>query len=80
VKLRGRSAVITGASQGLGKTVAEAYVREGAHVLLAARNEGLLRRAADEVARRHATSAQRIETVPADVSQADGIERLLAAA
>jgi len=44
VKLAGRRAVITGASQGLGREIAEAYLREGADVVLCARDE----RAIDE--------------------------------
>jgi 3-oxoacyl-[acyl-carrier protein] reductase len=80
VKLRGRSAVITGASQGLGRSIAEAYVREGAHVLLAARGEALLRGAADELAGRRGAPDQRVEAVAADVSRAGGAERLVAAA
>ena len=35
--LEGRNAIITGASQGLGKAIAEHYLRAGANVLLCAR-------------------------------------------
>ena len=40
--LTGRGAIITGANQGLGKMIAEHYVRAGADVLLTARDEALL--------------------------------------
>ena len=33
--LQGRSAIITGANQGLGKVIAQAYVEAGANVLVA---------------------------------------------
>jgi NAD(P)-dependent dehydrogenase (short-subunit alcohol dehydrogenase family) len=39
-----RSAVITGANQGLGRAIAEHFVRAGASVLLTARGEDLLKR------------------------------------
>jgi 3-oxoacyl-[acyl-carrier protein] reductase len=42
MKLRGRGILITGANQGLGKAIAEECVRQGADVVLCARNAGLL--------------------------------------
>ena len=42
MNLRGRGVLITGANQGLGKAIAQACVREGAHVFLCARNRDLL--------------------------------------
>lgn len=38
MKLAGRNAIITGASQGLGLEIARAYIREGARVLVCARD------------------------------------------
>jgi NAD(P)-dependent dehydrogenase (short-subunit alcohol dehydrogenase family) len=38
MKLSGRNALITGASQGLGKAIAEHFLREGANVVLCARS------------------------------------------
>ena len=39
MKLLGLNALITGASQGLGRAIAEHYLREGANVVICARNE-----------------------------------------
>lgn len=39
MKLKGRNAIITGASQGLGKAIAEHFIREGANVVLCARSK-----------------------------------------
>jgi NAD(P)-dependent dehydrogenase (short-subunit alcohol dehydrogenase family) len=38
-RLKGRNAIITGASQGLGKAIAEHFIREGANVVLCARSK-----------------------------------------
>lgn len=77
MKLHGRSAIITGASQGLGQAIAEAYVSEGAHVLLTARGEALLRDTAGKLAGRRMVPDQRVEMVVADVSRPADVERLL---
>ena len=50
--LGGRVAFVAGASQGLGRAVAEALAAEGARVVLCARRESHLRAAAEEIAGR----------------------------
>jgi 3-oxoacyl-[acyl-carrier protein] reductase len=66
--LAGRSAVITGANQGLGRTIAEHFVRVGASVLLTARGEELLKQTAAEIAPLAVLPGQRVLTRVADVS------------
>ncbi|WP_218221907.1 SDR family NAD(P)-dependent oxidoreductase [Nesterenkonia sp. Act20] len=50
VDLRGRSAVVTGASSGIGVETARALARAGAHVVLAVRDVAAGRRAAEDMA------------------------------
>ena len=45
MNLENRNALITGGSQGLGKAIAEQFVREGANIVICARDEKLLSRA-----------------------------------
>lgn len=48
--LQGKTALVTGASQGIGRACALALARDGARVALAARNEGKLNDVAAEIA------------------------------
>jgi NAD(P)-dependent dehydrogenase (short-subunit alcohol dehydrogenase family) len=77
--LAGRNAIVTGASQGLGLAIAEAYVAAGASVLLCARSDAQL-----EVARRSlggkAGQGQIVDTERADVSNPQDVARLAARA
>ncbi len=74
MKLAGRNAVITGASQGLGRAIAREFLSEGANVLLCARGEDALREFAAEL-REDAPPGQRVlahrcdVSLPADVAE-----------
>jgi NAD(P)-dependent dehydrogenase (short-subunit alcohol dehydrogenase family) len=67
MKFAGKNVVITGASLGLGRALAQGFVREGAHVLLCARNAEPLERAAAEL-KTAATAGQKILWKICDVS------------
>ncbi len=71
-RLADRIAVITGGNGGLGLAMAEAFAREGAHLVLAARSEESLARAAANL------RAHGVETlaVPTDVGNPEDVERL----
>ncbi len=74
--LEGRTAIITGASQGLGKAIAQAYVAAGANVLLCARDAELLDQTRVEIAGQ-ASSGQAVVAVAADVSNPADVEQLV---
>jgi NAD(P)-dependent dehydrogenase (short-subunit alcohol dehydrogenase family) len=75
--LTGRAALVTGGSRGLGKAMATVFAQAGADVVVASRQEGPLRAAAEEI--RGATGA-RVEHVVADMTQRDDVRRLADAA
>lgn len=75
-KLAGRAALITGASQGLGLEIAAAFVREGADILICARDAALLEQARAQLA----ASGRRVIARTCDVSKPDEVAALVAAA
>lgn len=79
MKLAGRRALITGASQGFGAAVAKAFVAEGAHVMLCARDADRLELARQDIAQT-ATSGQTVLAMRADVSVSAEVDRLVTAA
>ena len=48
-KLEGKKVVVTGGGRGLGASMAEKFVKEGASVLIAGRNESVLKATADKI-------------------------------
>jgi 3-oxoacyl-[acyl-carrier protein] reductase len=66
--LSGRSAIITGANQGLGEAIAVRFVQSGASVMLVARGVERLRQVEDEL-KRHASPGQVVASQPGDVSR-----------
>lgn len=73
--LRGKVALVCGASRGLGRAVALALAREGARVAICARRPEPLETAAAEI---RARSAGTVEPIVADVASAEDVRRLVA--
>ena len=72
--LKGKVAVVTGGSEGIGRAAAQSLGREGASVVVCARRGDVLQKAADEVAEQ---TGARIIAVQADVTVAADIERVI---
>jgi 3-oxoacyl-[acyl-carrier protein] reductase len=73
LQIAGRTALVTGASRGIGYAIAEGLAKEGARVVASARDTGVLEAAAERL---RATGAE-VHAVAADVGSARGVKTLL---
>jgi len=71
VRLKDRIAIITGAGRGIGRDIALAYAKEGAHVAIAEVDPATAKATADEIS----SSGPKAIAVPTDVSQPGDITR-----
>src|ERR1035441_692818 len=70
-KFEGKTVLITGASRGIGLAIAQAFDREGARLILVARNRGPLAQAAERL-------SGTVMSAPADVTNPGEVKQLLA--
>lgn len=75
MRLKGKTAIVTGAGSGFGEGIATTFAREGANVVVADINEAGGKRVADSIN----GAGGRAVFVRADVSRSDDIAALLAA-
>jgi 3-oxoacyl-[acyl-carrier protein] reductase len=73
LKLTGRTALITGASKGIGLGVAQWFAREGVHVCLVARSADALKKQAAAIS---TATGVKVETLAADLADAAARERV----
>lgn len=74
--IRGRRALVNGASAGMGLAAAQFLAAEGAHLVMAARGAARLEQAAQQIRDQHGVQ---VVTVAADHSTDEGRQRILAA-
>ena len=75
--LKGRSALVTGGSRGLGKAMARGFAECGAKVMICSRNETELQSAAREISDRLDAEVRYVVT---DMARRDEVDALAAAA
>ncbi|MCM8795210.1 MAG: SDR family oxidoreductase [Candidatus Omnitrophica bacterium] len=73
-KLKGKVAIITGASRGIGKAIALTCARLKINLSLAARQEGPLKEAAEEIKKKYKI---KVLAVPCDVRRLEDLENLV---
>lgn len=71
--LTGQTAFITGGASGLGQETARAMAAKGAHVVLAARDQGKLDQAAATI--REQTGSDKVDTICVDLASLDSVRK-----
>lgn len=77
MKLLGRAAIVTGANRGLGKEIAATLVRDGADVMLTARDGRVLEEAGAELTAARPSQSQKVIWQTADVSRMEDVDRVV---
>ncbi|MGH8948900.1 MAG: SDR family NAD(P)-dependent oxidoreductase [Acidimicrobiia bacterium] len=73
MELKGKVAVVTGGSRGIGRAIAKRLAEEGADVVISARTTETLEKTAKEI---EEATGRSVEPVPADLSTLDGCQEL----
>jgi 3-oxoacyl-[acyl-carrier protein] reductase len=73
-QLKGRVAIVTGASQGIGKAIAQALANEGVSLMICSRNSENLLKTAEEI---RESSSSKVMSLPCDVAKPTDIKELV---
>jgi len=75
MKLENKRAIITGASTGLGKAIAEEFVREGANIIICARDVNTLKKTENQLIKSSLKPDQIIKSISCDISKKIEVEQ-----
>ena len=74
MKLKNETAIITGSTSGIGKTIAELFLKEGCKVMICSRTEEKVKKTVEEFKSKYADS---VRGVTCDVSNSESVKNLI---
>ena len=77
LELKGKTAIVTGGSRGIGKAIARSLAGEGVDVAIVARSADALKLAAEEIAEQ---TGQTVVPITADTGSDDSVKAMVAQA
>jgi len=77
--LSGKRILVTGGGTGLGRVMAEGYLKLGAEVFICSRREGVLRQTAEELNAAHQDKGGKVHYRAVDIRVADAVEDMIEA-
>ena len=77
IDLKGKRAIVTGSTAGIGFTIAEGLARAGAEVVVTGRKQNTVNRAVESIGK--AVPGARLLGVAADLASVEGAQALIAA-
>ncbi len=75
MKLKDKIAIVTGASRGIGKAIAQKFLAEGAKIIICSRHIETISQVAEELGRGY--DMPTVQAIQADVSKKDDVETLI---
>ena len=69
LRLKGRTAIVTGASKGIGKAIARGLAQEGVNLVVLARGKDALDQAADQIRREQGVTVLAVQADVRDIGQ-----------